>query len=83
MLLFLPIEQANLRACDALLQPLTSNTRGCLIDSTELPLGLKLDRIARSSLRLKSRRLSDIFSTSIREDSRPSCASWQIWPINY
>ena len=37
---------------------------------------------AESSLRPKSRQLSDIFSTSICEDLRPGCMRWQIWRIN-
>jgi hypothetical protein len=39
-------------------------------------------KTARSLLRLKSRRLSNISSTSIRDNSRPGCAKWQIWPVN-
>jgi hypothetical protein len=79
---FKPILLANLRAYDALQQLSTLHTRGSLIDSTESLHALKLNQIARSSQQLKSRRLSDISSTLIREDSRPGYARWQIWLIN-
>ena len=73
----------NFEAFDLLLHRLMSHIKGLLITSIESHFDQKHDPIIRDSPVLKSKRLSDIFSIFICEDSRPNCTRWWICQINF
>jgi hypothetical protein len=81
-LLYKLIILANFGATRLLRVHTTLSNASSLHALEELHLALKLYPTARSSLRLKRRQLSNIFSTSIHEVLSSSCARWQIWLIN-
>ena len=71
-----PLILANSEATRLLLQPLTLNAGPLTNALEEYPLALLLPLITLSLRVPKSRRSSNISSTSIRADLRPSYARW-------
>jgi hypothetical protein len=78
-----PIVLAISEATGLLLEHLTLNNNDYLNAPEESLFALKLCPTALNLHALKSKQLSNISLTSIREDLRPGCARCRIWQINY